>query len=603
MIETPRARAEVHGAARSGALAPTAYEYMNVLRRRRRVVITTLLVLPLASALFSLSRPHVYQGSAEVLLTATNLPAALTGVAASGAGSQPDRMAATQADLARVPEVARRTLAAVGLRDRSPEQLLGASSVIPKTNTDLLEINVKDRSSTLAERLANAYANQFTKYKRELDSAGLADALRSVRAEIASLQASGATGGAVYADLLRAERQLATTAAVGPTNALVVREADHAKQVEPRPKRALLLGLGLGVVLAIGLAFGLEGLDTRVRNDSEIWQELGLPLLARLPSAHRRERHETGRGRVDRRSRSRLADRASPPVGRGPAMVVDPKGPVADAFRVLRANVDLINVDLGARLIMVTSAMPDGERPIVSANLAVAFARAGRHVILVDLDLRKPSLARIFGLRAEPGVTDVVLGSALRSRALAEVAFGSVATNGTEPSGNGFAAAVGRLEVLVAGHAPPDGSEFVGTHGLAEFLVGLSQQADLVVLDAPPMLSSGDAIALGAQAEALIVVVNHEVRRQALYELRRVLEASPAAKLGVVVTGVEDPPPHRRRRSPAAARSRRGLVATRVDWKRAAEAAASASRTSRRVAGAAAAGSVRTASRLGKPRR
>jgi polysaccharide biosynthesis transport protein len=603
VIETPRARAEAHGAARSGALAPTASEYLNVLRRRSSVVITTLLVLPLASALFSLSRPHVYQGSAEVLLTATNLPAALTGVVATGAGAQPDRMAATQADLARVPEVARRTLAAVGLRDRSPEQLLGASSVIPKTNTDLLQIDVKDRSSTLAERLANAYASQFTKYKRELDSAGLADALKSVRAEIASIQASGATGGAVYTDLLRAERQLATTAAVGPSNALVVREADHAQQVEPRPKRALLLGLGLGVVLAIGLAFGLEGLDTRVRNDSEIWQELGLPLLARLPSTHRREWHETGRRRVGLRSRSRPADRAAPPVGeRGLAMVVDPQGPFADALRVLRANVDLVNVDRGARLIMVTSAMPDGERPIVSANLAVAFARAGRHVILVDLDLRKPSLARIFGLRPEPGVTDVVLGSARRSRALAEVAFGSVATNGTGPSGNGFAASAGKLEVLVAGHAPPDGSEFVGTHGLAEFLVGLGQEADLVVLDAPPMLSSGDAIALGVQAEALIVVVRHEVRRQALYELRRVLEASPAAKLGVVVTGVEELQPHRH--SPAvAARSRRGLGATKVEWKRVAGAAASASRAGRRVAGAAVAGSVRTASRLGKPRR
>jgi Mrp family chromosome partitioning ATPase len=298
-------------------------------------------------------------------------------------------------------------------------------------------------------------------------------------------------------------------------------------------------------------------------------------------------------------------------------MVVDPKGPFADAFRVLRANVDLVNLDLGARLIMVTSAMPDGERPIVSANLAVAFARAGRHVILADLDLRKPSLARIFGLRAEPGITDVVLGSVPRSRGLAEVAFGSLATNGTEPSGNGFAAPVGRLEVLVAGHALPDGSEFVGTPGLAEFLVELGQQADLVVLNAPPMLSSGDAIALGAQAEALIVVVSHEVRRQALYELRRVLEASPAAKLGVVVTGVEDLPQHRHRRTPAATRSRRGPVATKVEWKRVAEAAASASRTSRRVAGAAAsasrtsrrvvgaaaAGSVRTASRLGKPRR
>jgi polysaccharide biosynthesis transport protein len=585
MIETPGPPADAHGAARSGALAPTASEYLNVLRRRSRVVIPTLLVLPLASVLFSLSRPHVYQGSAEVLLTSSNLPAALTGVAAIGAGAQPDRIAATQADLARVPEVARRTLAAVGLHDRSVEQLLGASSVIPKTNTDLLEVDVRDRSPTLAEQLANAYADQFTKYKREVDSAGLGDALRSVRANIASLQKSGATSGPVYADLLRAERQLATTAAVGPSNAVVVRVGDHAQQVEPRPKRALLLGLGLGVVLAVGLAFGLEGLDTRVRNDAEIWQRLGLPLLARLPSTQRRVWAWGGTrpARVGPRSRSRLADRAAPAFGEpGPAIVVDPQRPLAEAFRVLRTNVDLVNVDRGARLIMVTSAMPDGERPFVSANLAVAFARAGRHVILVDLDLRNPSLARIFGLRPEPGVTDVALGTARRSRALAELALGSVATNGTGPSGNGFTASAGKLEVLVAGHEPPAGSEFVATHGFAELLVGLRRQADLVVLDAPPMLSNGDAIALGALTEALIVVVRrNEVRRQTLDELRRVLDLSPAAKLGVVVTGMEELSPQRH--DPvAAARIRRRLVATRAEWKRVAGAAGSASRLGKR---------------------
>jgi Mrp family chromosome partitioning ATPase len=231
---------------------------------------------------------------------------------------------------------------------------------------------------------------------------------------------------------------------------------------------------------------------------------------------------------------------------------------------------------------MVTSAMPDGERPFVSANLAVAFARAGRHVILVDLDLRNPSLARIFGLRPEPGVTDVALGTARRSRALAELALGSVATNGTGPSGSGFTASAGKLEVLVAGHEPPAGSEFVATHGLAELLVGLRRQADLVVLDAPPMLSNGDAIALGALTEALIVVVRrNEVRRQTLDELRRVLDVSPAAKLGVVVTGMEELSP--RQDDPiAAARIRRRLVETRAEWKRVAGAAASASRLGKR---------------------
>ncbi len=580
VTEPPRSPAEAPGAARSGALAPTASEYLSVLRRRSRVVIPTLLVLPLASVLFSLSRPHVYQGSAEVLLTSNNLAAALTGVAAPAAGAQPDRVAATQADLARVPEVARRTLAAVGLHDRSPEQLLRDSSVTPKTNTDLLEIDVRNGSPALAERLANAYAREFTKYRREVDSAGAADSIRAVRAEISSLRESGATSGSVYADLVAAERQLATTVAVGPSTAVVVREADHAQQVEPRPKRALLLGLGLGVVLAVGLAFGLEGLDTRVRNDTEIWQRLGLPLLARLPSIQRRARSETRAATEPRaRSRTAAADRTGPTVrAPGPAMVIDPEGPLTDAFRVLRTNVDLVNADRGARMIMVTSAMPDGERPIVSANLAVAFARAGRHVILVDLDLRNPSLARIFGLRPEPGVTDVALGAARRSRALAELPLGSVATNGTGPSGNGFSESAAKLEVLVAGHALPEGSEFVVTHGLAELLVGLRRRADLVVLDAPPILSNGDAIALAAQTEALIVVVRrNEIRRQALDELRRVLDVSPAAKLGVVVTGVDEVPP-RRHVTFADLRTGRGLVAARAEWKRAARAAASVAR-------------------------
>jgi Mrp family chromosome partitioning ATPase/capsular polysaccharide biosynthesis protein len=574
---------EPHAPVRSDALAPTASEYLHVLRRRKRAVIPTLLLVPLASVLLSLSRSDVYQGSAEVLLTSSDLPAALTGAVDTSGAAQPDRIVATQADLARVPEVARRTLAAVGLHRRSPDALLHASTVSPKPNTDLLEIDVRDGSPRLAVALANAYADQFTKYKLEVDSAGLTDALRSVSEQITSLEQSGETRGPTYTSLLRARQQLSTTAALGPSRAVVVREADRAQQVEPRPKRALLLGAGLGIVLAVGLAFGLEGLDTRARSDAEIWQRLGLPLLARLPSIQRRT---WGKRRAPDWLPLPGRSTAAPPVRPTPPIVVHPQGPLADAFRVLRTNVDLVNVDRGARLIMVTSALPDEERPVVSANLAIAFARAGRHVTLVDLDLRNPSLSRIFGVRPEPGVTDVALGTARRARALAALPVGPVATNGGAPNGNGSSAAAARLEVLVAGHPPPEGSEFVSTQGFFELLAGLRQRADLVVLDAPPMLASGDAIALGAQVEGLIVVVRRdEVRRQTLDELRRVLDASPAAKLGVVVLGAEQLRPQRRQgrqRSLAAARSARDVVARRVESRRAAGAAASAARSGKR---------------------
>ena len=579
--ETLRPPTEPLGAARPAALAPTASEYLHVLRRRKGVVIPTLLIVPLASVLLSLSRPDVYQGSAEVLLTSSNLPAALTGADAGG-GAQPDRIMATQADLARVPEVARRTLAAVGLHRRTAEQLLRVSSVIPKPNTDLLEIDATDHNPALAQQLANAYAEQFTRYKRKVDSAGLAAALRSASAQITLLEQSGAASGPMYRNLLKARQQLATTAAFGPSLAVVVRRADQAQRVEPRPNRALLLGLGLGIVLAVGLAFGLEGLDTRARNDAEIWQRLGLPLLARLPSTQRRPWGETRSARRRRQSRPLLRIAPPAPVHSSSLTVDHSLGPLADAFRVLRTNVDLVNVDRGARLIMVTSAVPEDERPVVSANLAIAFARAGRHVILADLDLRNPSLARMFGLRPEPGVTEVALGIARRSRALAEFPVAPVATNGDGPTGNGGAPAA-KLEVLVAGHAPPEGSELVSTHGFADLLVGLRQRADLVVLDAPPMLSSGDAIALGAQAEALIVVVRrNEVRRQTLDELRRVLDVSPAAKLGVVVTGVDELAPQSHHRPLAAARNVREVVAARVEWKRAAGAATSTARRGKR---------------------
>jgi polysaccharide biosynthesis transport protein len=578
MTDVRRPATDPYAAARSEALAPTMSEYLNVLRRRKRVVIPTLLLVPLASVLLSLSRPDVYQGSAEILLTSSNLSATLTGGGNGGGGAQPDRVAATQADLARVPEVARRALAAVGLGDRSPEGLLRASSVTAKPNTDLLQVDVRDGNPTVAVRLANAYAGQFTSYKREVDSAGLTDALRSVNRQIAALEQAGGTRSPTYRGLLTIRQQLATTAALGPSPAVVVRKADQADQVEPRPRRALLLGLGLGIVLAVGLAFGLESLDTRARNDDEIWQRLGLPLLARLPGAPRRPWAEGRATKLRRRLQF-----AAPPGRQASPIVVNPQGPLADAFRVLRTNVDLVNVDRGARLIMVTSAMPDDERPVVSANLAIAFARAGRHVVLADVDLGNPSLARIFGLPPEPGVTDIALGHTRGSRALAELPVGPMTTNGAGPNGNDGAPSAAKLEVLVAGHRPPEGSEFVATYGFAELLARLRQRADLVVLDAPPMLSSGDAIALGAQVEGLIVVVRrNEVRRQTLDELRRVLEVSPAAKLGVVVIGVDAPPPQRQRRTHPTARSVRHVAATRVDWKRATGAAESAARIGKR---------------------
>jgi Mrp family chromosome partitioning ATPase len=251
-------------------------------------------------------------------------------------------------------------------------------------------------------------------------------------------------------------------------------------------------------------------------------------------------------------------------------MLGNPHGNVAEAFRVLRANVDLVNVDRGAAVIMVTSAFEREGRSEVTANLAVAFARAGRHVILVDLDLRQPSLARVFGLPPEPGLTDVAFGTTTRSRTLAEIPLGGPSSNGRSVSGTGDRGSEGKLEVLVAGRTFTERSEFVGTHAVAELLATLRRESDLVLLDAPPMLSGGDAIALGTRADAVIAVVRlNDLRRATLDELGRVLQSSPAVKLGVVVTGADDELPPEQRSSLPTDRTRQALAV----WRRIAEAA------------------------------
>lgn len=220
-------------------------------------------------------------------------------------------------------------------------------------------------------------------------------------------------------------------------------------------------------------------------------------------------------------------------------MLEEPHGVHAEVFRMLRTNLEFANLDRGARTIMFTSAVEEEGKSTTVANLAVAIARAGHSVALVDLDLRRPFLARFFDLEEHPGLTDVALGhvdlqTALARRAIVE-ADGRPTLNG-----NGQAGVEGVLDILTSGPPPPDAGEFVGSGVLRNILDELREAADFVLIDVPPMLHVGDAMALAARVDALVVLTRLSVaRRSMLNELRRLLDACPAAKLGFVVAGAD----------------------------------------------------------------
>lgn len=489
--------------------APTLRDYLQVARRRKWLIVQAVLLVPLAALAFSLHQRAEYQASAQVLLSEQDLGAQLTGVQMAGVDAA--RAGETQASLARVPAVAQGAIDSTHVA-MSPGAFLGASSVTPGTNSDLLTFSFTNHDPRLAQLLATAYARSYVRYRLASDTAPIENALREVEAQIAQLR----THGPLYTSLEEKATQLRTLAALKTANASVVQTSGAAAQTAPKTTRNVIIGIVLGAFLGIGLAFLREALDTRVRTADTIHERLGLPLLARLPEPSKKLKAE-----------NRLA------------MLTEPSGVQAEAFRMLRTNFEFTTLAKEARVVMVTSATEQEGKSTTIANLAVACARAGQHVVLVDLDLRRPFLDRFFGFGDRAGVTQVAIGRASLEDALAEVPLGS--GEKASPNGNGPAsAASGRLEVLVSGPTPPDPGEFVGTARLTEILEALRRRADLVLIDAPPVFHVGDGLVLSAKVDAVFIVTRMQVmRRPMLTELHRLLETMPAHKLGFVVTSAE----------------------------------------------------------------
>lgn len=485
---------------------------LAVLRRRWWIIIAAAVIAPTVAIIYSTTQKPVYESSADVLLSYQNLAGDLTGTTDSSAFVDPERAAETQARLARVPAVARQTLEASGQSGRSVEEFLKSSSVSASTTSDLLTFRVSDGERALATELATEYATQFTAYRLQLDTAAINRARREVQTRITDLREQGATDSGLLANLIDKDQTLQTLQSLQTSNALLVREGDAAQQVAPRPLRNGGIALGLGLLVGIGFAFLREALDTKVRSADEISDRLGLTLLARLPEPPRRLR-----------SAGRLV------------MTDQPTGVDAEAVRMLRTNIEFVDVERRSRIIAVTSAINDEGKSTTAGNLAVAFARLGTRVILVDLDLRRPTLHTFFDLADRPGVTDVVQGQWRAVDALVPVELDlgpSVADR------NGGRDDEGSLHVLPSGPPVKDASQLVSSPALRALMSDLRTLCDLVILDTPPLLRVGDTMAMSTSIEALIVVARvNMVTRHMLSETARLLRRMRARKLGVVVTG------------------------------------------------------------------
>jgi receptor protein-tyrosine kinase len=512
-------------------------EYLHILQRRKWIVLLAVVIVPLAAVALALRQSPLYQSSADVLLRYQSLPSTVSGISDPNSYSyyvDPVRSTDTQLQVAGLPLLADRVAAALRKHGIDPTAVTGSTSVAEIGDTDVLEFTAQSSSPALAAQIATEYARQFTLYHQELDTGSITSAIKGLRQRIAELGNQGGRQSRLQVTQLQQKiDQLRTLLTVQTSTAVVVRTASGATKIRPRPTKYGLLGLGLGLILGIGLALLRDAFDTRLRTPDQIGGLLKLPLLGRVPPPPRQLQR-------DRRL----------------AMIAEPTGHSADAYRRLRMNLEFATVGKPSQVIMFASALAREGKSTTLGNLAVAAALAGKSVALVDLDLRRPSQSHFFRLDdTEPGLSAVVRGHTSLDEALLRVPLESLSRNTADhfpasgSTGNGFngsgAATTGSLVVLPAGILPPDPGDFVGLEGVGRVIAALRERVDLVLIDVPPLLAVGDGLTISGLADALVVVIRSEhARRKIIGELAAVIDRMRVETLGFVLCGAgeEDAP-------------------------------------------------------------
>ena len=330
--------------------------------------------------------------------------------------------------------------------------------------------------------------DEITRLQDELGKMFSAREIADTQTQIAALQQKLSNMQANYGQLL-------SFTAEGAVNTLsVIEEATGAFKTGPNRMMTVLTAAAIGLALALAAAFLLDYMDDTVKSPADINRAMQLTTLAGI---------------------SRIA-------GATPAeklvTVNYPKSPISEAYRVLRTNLQFSSLDRPVKTIVVTSPNPVEGKSTTAANLGVVMAQAGKRVILVDADLRRPVIHRMFGLENKDGLTTALV------------------TDTPTLDGHLQATGIENLRVLSTGPLPPNPSELLGSRRMTTLIDHLKEEADIVIFDSPPSLAVTDSSVLATQTDGVLLVTDAgRTRRGAAEQAAARLRQVDANLLGVVL--------------------------------------------------------------------
>ncbi len=354
----------------------------------------------------------------------------------------------------------------------------------------------------------NMLRDSFERQKQE------ANKLNESAIEYSILKRDLDSNRTLYEGLLEKLKEAGVTAGLRSNNFRIIDAARvPTSPSEPNIPRNLAFALVLGVISAVGLAFVLENMDNTVRTPEQAQALSALPSLGMIPLGSK----SSGYGATGKR----LALTASREVVETVAQI-RPQSQMAESYRALRTSLLLSNLGAPPKVIMVTSARPQEGKTTTSINTAIVLAQKGVRVLLVDADLRRPSIHKALGMGPRSGLSNVLTGSATVQQ--------TITTSPVLPN----------LFIMPAGTPPPNPAELLASSNMRDLIAELRELYDHIVIDTPPTLSVTDAVVLSPRADATILVIRSgHTTKQALRRARDILMQVNAHVAGVLLNAVD----------------------------------------------------------------
>jgi capsular exopolysaccharide synthesis family protein len=397
-----------------------------------------------------------------------------------------------------------------------PATLLKTVKITPRQDVDVIDVKVTGGDEAAVVSTANAFANEFVKGREEASTQALAEAQKLLQARIDSL--SPADKQSAYGVALSQRRDdLAVLISTGISDYAILQAATAPPAPYfPRPFLNLELGLLVGLILGLGLAVLLDYRDPHIKAQRSLEQIMEMPVIGMAPSLGRTSRKKPrGTGRT---------------IGFGQGNEA-----LLESMRTLRSNLGLLGFGEGKRSVLVTSQVAGEGKSTLAANLALIMALSGRRVVLIDADLRSPTIHSCLGLANVRGLSDTLAGKGSWAANAQCVDLSRFVDPGME-----LVREPAQFLCLTSGPTPSNASEMLESPAMARVIAELGELADYVILDGPPMLASPDAVTMAKFTGAVLLCSKlGETTAAEAQQTRTLLAQAQAASFGIVVTGAK----------------------------------------------------------------